>query len=92
MTIEKVIRMDYLNTTIKQTQITDSIQVSTVITFYDSWWGNYYQYETWCFSKDPRQKSFQKIHGTTTTGNDKGLIIECIQAHDHIAENLKRMR
>lgn len=60
-----------LNVDIGKTRITDKIRVSSAIIFYEIGTMYYFQYETWVFSDDDRQKSRQFIHGTSLFKTDK---------------------
>ena len=69
--------------------ITDNIRVSTAALRRDNVYHGeeYFLIETWCFSKDKRQRSFQSIIGTPSFLNsywyDKTLKVHC-----NIADNL----
>jgi hypothetical protein len=52
------------NVDLGKTQIADNVRVSSAAIFYEMWFGDYYQYETWIFSKDERIKSRMFIWGT----------------------------
>lgn len=77
------------NIKIMQTQITPEIRVSTAGIFYNEQWGERFQYETWCFSDNPKQKSFQVIHGSSGWVNFHYLT-ESIKVHRYIADNLTK--
>jgi len=77
------------NIRIMQTQITPEIRVSTAGIFYDEQWGERFQYETWCFSDDPRQKDLQIIHGSNSSVCFY-LLKKSIKIHRYISNNLKR--
>jgi len=77
------------NIRIIQTQITDDIRVSTAGIFYEEHWGNRFQYETWCFSNNPKQKSFQVIHGSYSRV-DFYYLRKSIKIHRYISDNLKK--
>jgi hypothetical protein len=76
------------NIRIMHTQITPEIMVSTAGIFYDEMWGERFQYETWCFSDDPKQKSFQVIHGSCGLV-DPYYLKKSIKIHRYISSNLK---
>jgi len=78
---------------IKQDTITDEIRVSTAAiyreeVFYDGL-HKYWLIETWCFSKDPKQKSFQVIYGTPSFLYDQ-IRWKARKVHGYIVENLRR--
>ena len=77
------------NQDLGHTKITDKIRVSSAGIFReDGIWGKHFIVETWCFSDDPRQNSFQVIHGTPSRITDfyKKKITKI---HNYIANNLK---
>ena len=81
------------NCRIIQTIISPKIYVSTAAIWYD--WGiggygpsKYFQYETWCFSDDINQRSFQIIHGCCGW-IDFYLLKSSIKIHRYISNNLK---
>ena len=80
-----------INVSIKQDQITDKVRVSTAAIWYNIYneYGltPYYQYETWCLSNDPQQRSFQVIHGTSSSQNAY-YHNEAIKVHKYIVNNL----
>jgi len=81
------------NVRIKHDFITNKIRVSTAAIwreqiFYDSL-HKYWLIETWCFSDDPKQKSFQVIHGTPGYLYD-WVRWEARKVHGYIVENLKK--
>jgi hypothetical protein len=60
-----------------KTKITDSIRVSSAAILYDeNWFGDYYQYETWIFSDDPKIKSRMFIWGTSSGGKLWDKLVE----------------
>lgn len=77
-----------------KTQITDKIRVSTAAIYSAAHFGEYWQVETWCFSDDPRQRSFQVIHGTSGIldgeFHDHRLRLIAEKVHKQIACNLIR--
>jgi len=78
---------------IKQDTITDEIRVSTAAIyreeiFYDGL-HKYWLIETWCFSNDPKQKSFQVIHGTPGFLYDQ-IRWKARKVHGYIVENLRK--
>lgn len=75
------------NIRIMQTRITPTIRVSTAGIFYDEWFGSRFQYETWCFSDDPSQRSFQVIHGSFPR-IDRRYLEKSIKVHRYISSNL----
>ena len=77
------------NMRIRQTQITPLIRVSTAGIFYEEYWGNRFQYETWCFSNDPKQRSFQVIHGSYC-GISPVFIKRSLKIHKYISDGLLR--
>lgn len=76
------------NISIIHTRITDKIRVSSAAIYYDEAFGDRYQYETWCFSGDPRQRSFQVIHGSWSCV-DYHYLLKTIKVHQYIVKNLK---
>jgi len=81
------------NFRIIHSQITPLIRVSTAAILYSGFAESpvpYYLYETWCFSKDPRRKSFQVVHGTSHDV-DFWMLTRAIKTHRHIANNLKEI-
>ena len=80
------------NVRILHTQITDKIRVSSAAIWYPGLEYNpspYYQYETWCFSDDGKQRSFQVIHGCHSNIHHR-WIVDAIKIHKHIVRNLKK--
>ena len=81
------------NIYIMHTKITPDIRVSTAGIWYypEGNWSPYgrFQYETWCFSNNSKQKSFQVIHGSSEEIS-KYLLMKAIKIHRHIVNNLKR--
>ena len=81
------------NIRIMQSQISDSIRVSTAGIWYSgeffSLMGRY-QIETWCFSDDRKQRSFQVIHGSSNN-IDLKLIQKAIKIHCYITKNLRKL-
>jgi hypothetical protein len=77
------------NISIIHTRITDKIRVSSAAIYYDEYFGDRYQYETWCFSDDPRQRSFQVIHGSYYKWYYDYILLT-IRVHQHIVKNLKK--
>ena len=80
------------NIKIKHTQITSNIRVSTAAIwreeiFYDGL-HRYWLIETWCFSDDLRQKSFQVVHGTPGYLYDR-IRWKARKVHGYIVNNLK---
>ncbi len=76
------------NIRIMQTQITPQIRISTAGIFCHEGWGKWFQYETWCFSDDSKQKTFQVIHGTASSINQYYLK-KAIKIHRYISNNLQ---
>ena len=77
------------NCRIIQTVITPEIYVSTAAIWYDGvGWQRRFQYETWCFSNNPNQKSFQVIHGSCGW-IDFDFLKKSIKIHRYISDNLK---
>jgi hypothetical protein len=81
------------NVRIIQTRISPTIFLSTAAIYYDIYnqYGltPYYQYETFCFAdEDPKQHTFQVIHGTSSTLLHSYLV-KSIKVHRHISKNLK---
>lgn len=72
-----------------KTQITENIRVSSTAIFYEAWFGNYFQYETFVFSEDPKIKSRQIIHGSNV-GKSESLENKTRKIHDYISRNLQR--
>jgi len=81
------------NIQIKHSQITNKVRVSSAAIWYEIYnqYGlmPYYQYETWCFSDDPEQRSFQVIHGTPHS-QDAYYHNKAITVHEHIVNNLSK--
>ncbi len=78
------------NCRILHSQITPLIRVSSAAIWYGPTYfssNGYYQFETWCFSEDKRQRSFQIIHGTHYR-IDAAWIIDAVKIHQHIKRNL----
>lgn len=71
-----------------KTQISDNIRVSSAAIFYEAWFGNYFQVETWIFSENPLIKSKQIIHGTCNEYLNYKLVAKCEKVHDYISNNL----
>ncbi len=74
---------------IAHNHITPSIRVSTAaLRRRDPYWSDYWLVETWVFSDDPRQRSFQVCHGSWP-----GLYDHCLErarkVHGHITRNLE---
>lgn len=83
-------RRDYMNKDLGHTVITDKIRVSSAaIKSFSPHTGEYYQYETFIFSDDERQKTRQVIHGTSDNNNDEYLTALTKKIHRRIADNLK---
>jgi hypothetical protein len=80
------------NCRILHTQITPKIRVSTAAIWYDPLYyspNGHFQYETWCFSDDPQQRSFQVIHGVWN--KIYWLFLrDSIKIHRYIAANLTK--
>lgn len=77
------------NQNIAGTIITDKVRVSTAIIYYaNEFFGDYYQYETWIFSKDERVKSVMKIYGISGSGDNIKLIDRATALHNRIARIL----
>ena len=74
------------------TQITPNIRVSTAAIYYEQTYyvRPYWRFETWCFSKDDRQRSFQVIHGTDSNKFSWYDLRTSIKVHQYIAKNLKK--
>lgn len=75
------------NIDIAKTQVTDKIRVSSAALFYEESFGNFYQYETWVFSEDPKQPYKQVIHGTYHEPNDQ-LLNKTKIIHEYISNEL----
>jgi len=78
------------NIDLGKTQITDLIRVSSAAIFYEEHFGNYFQYETFIFSKDPNQKTHQIIHGTCWSEPSEKLAAISKKVHNYIANNLTK--
>lgn len=82
------------NKNLASTVITDNVRVSTAAIYYDEWFGERWQIETFIFSKDERVKTSQiKIHGNVSCEdyviNSKGKTInDAIKIHNYISDNL----
>lgn len=73
------------NFNIRSTVINDNIRVSTAAIFYESsFFGNYYQFETFIFKK--QGSSIMKIHKVSE--NEKGLNY-CINFHNKSVSLIK---
>lgn len=74
-----------------KTAITDKIRVSSAIVRYPNGGTipEYFQYETWIFSDDLRQKSTQVIHGTSHEEHDIYYVRLAKKVHKQISQNLK---
>lgn len=75
------------------TVITDKIRVSTAAIYYDEWFGERWQIETFIFSSDERIRTRMIIHGSDSFEDNviesKGSIIEkAIKIHNYISSNL----
>ncbi len=79
-----------MNKDLGKTQITNKIIISSAAIFYPAPFENYWQYETWCFSDDPNQKSFQSIHGTSIKESEK-LELKTRKIHKYISLNIQRI-
>ena len=80
------------NLRIIQSQISDNIRISTAGIWYSGEFFNplgRYQIETWCFSDDLEQSSFQVIHGSSRELNFK-LTQKAIKIHCYITSNLRK--
>ncbi len=79
------------NINLGKTQITDKIRVSSAAIFYEAWFGDYYQLETWIFSDDKElQRSRQVIHCTTGREIPERRVEEVKKVHRYISDNLKQ--
>ena len=77
------------NIDLGKTQITDKIRVSSAAIFYEAYFGDYYQLETFIFSDDKeRQKTRMIIHGTTGRVIPQKLIDKVKKIHEKISNNL----
>lgn len=77
------------NVNLGKTQITPEIRVSSAAIFYEEWFGNYYQYETWVFSENKElQRSVMVIHGTSGEMMPESMIKKTQKVHQYIANNL----
>lgn len=76
---------------IKQTQITDFIRVSTAAICYEDEFLTYYQYETWIFSDEPKQRTRQIIHACSRYDPDWKIEMKAEKVHDYISNNLKQI-
>lgn len=80
-----------------KTQITPLIRVSSAAIYRHDRCGERWLVETWAFSDDPRQGSFQVVHGSTCAakiGDERqpptGPVVEKAQKiHRYIADGLK---
>jgi len=77
------------NIDLGKTQITPEIRVSSAAIFYKSWFGDYYQLETFIFSDNNElQKSRQVIHGTCGREIPLRLQDKIKKIHAYISKNL----
>lgn len=82
------------NHNIASTQITEDIRVSTAAIYYDEWFGERWQIETFIFSNNKTlQKTRMIIHGSESNEdrvlNKSGNLIEkAIKVHNYISRNL----
>lgn len=82
------------NQDLGKTQITDKIRVSSAAIYYNEWEGERYQYETWIFSSDERQKSTQAIHGSSFIFDgemDENMVEKTKEIHTHISNNMLKI-
>jgi hypothetical protein len=80
-----------MNQNIASTVITDKVRVSTAIIYYpNEFFGDYYQYETWIFSKDERVKPVMKIYGTSGSSDNDRLINRATALHNRVSRILNR--
>lgn len=80
-----------MNKNIASTIISDTVRVSSATIFYESWFGNYYQYETLVFSKDSRVEFQQEIHGTNHSDGCESLLEATKQYHTEKAKELTNL-
>jgi len=81
------------NIRIIQTTITPDIYVSTAGIWYDPSYfspNGHFQYETWIFSKNNKQKNVQVIHGSCAWV-DFYYLKKSIKIHRYISRNLKEV-
>lgn len=78
------------NKDLGKTRITDTIRVSSAAIQCSSHFGTYWQYETWIFSDDPRQRNRQVVHGTSSVPGEYGWEMKTKIIHQHITNNLMR--
>lgn len=74
------------NFNIASTVIDENTRVSTAAIFYDEWFGERYQLETWVFKKD-RKGSKMKIHDVPS--NQDGIDY-CMRFHSKIVYILEK--
>lgn len=78
-----------MNIDLGKTKISDAVRVSSAAIYYEEWFGDFYQLETFIFSDDPKIKGRQIIHKTVSDvgGVDKK---EIKKVHNYIAQNIKQ--
>lgn len=82
------------NKNLASTIITDKIRVSTAAIYYDEWFGERWQIETFIFSKDERVKTSQvNIYGSLynedyVNNPETRMIKNAIKIHNYISNNL----
>lgn len=74
------------NFNIASTVINENVRVSTAAIFYDEWFGERYQLETWVFIKD-HKGSKMRIHNVYE--NQDGIDY-CIRFHEKTVAMVKR--
>jgi len=85
--VEKVAEGQY---NLGHTQVTEAIRVSSAA-LEREYPGHHWLVETWCFSDDPRQRSFQIIHGTTgSIEEDHPVVKICHRIHHYVVEGLRK--
>jgi len=74
-----------------KTQITDNVRVSSAALWREEF-GGYFLVETWCFSEDPRQRSFQIIHGTPagSISANSCEVEDAWKIHQYVVAGLRR--
>lgn len=56
---------------IASTKVCDGVRVSSAAIYYNEFWGQRWQFETWIFSDRPEVKSHQFIHGNGESGDKR---------------------
>lgn len=78
------------NIDLGKTQITDNVRVSSAAIYYDEWFGERYQLETFIFSNDKRIRTTQIIHKSIMPSYLDNYKDEITKIHNYISDNVKR--